>query len=51
MDKDWIGIRKIGEGSKGGDQGKVGRFGLGINSLFHLSDTISILSGKPSPRQ
>ena len=36
-DSDWEGIRKLHESIKKDDPLKVGRFGLGFKSVFHLA--------------
>lgn len=43
---DWKGIRMICDSIKVKDPMKVGRFGLGFKSVFHLTDLPSILSDK-----
>ncbi|KAK3591138.1 hypothetical protein CHS0354_040202 [Potamilus streckersoni] len=42
---DWKGIRMIYSSVKEEDPLKVGRFGLGFKSVFHITDTPVILSG------
>eukprot|EP01133_Synstelium_polycarpum_P007221 gene7221-8386_t len=44
-DKDWEGISKFGDGSKRHDLRSVGKFGLGFNSVYHLTDCPMVLSG------
>ena len=41
--EDWKGIRMLGESLKAKDPIKVGRFGLGFKSIFHLSGKLLIL--------
>ena len=36
-DNDWEGIRQIGTSIKELDPSKVGRFGLGFKSVFHIT--------------
>ncbi|KAK3091533.1 hypothetical protein FSP39_020564, partial [Pinctada imbricata] len=36
--KDWDGIKQIGQSVKELDPSKVGRFGLGFKSVFHITD-------------
>ncbi len=36
-DEDWKGIQKIYESVKKNDSTKVGRFGLGFKSVFHIT--------------
>lgn len=43
---DWRGIRMICDSIKVKDPMKVGRFGLGFKSVFHITDLPSILSGQ-----
>jgi hypothetical protein len=35
---DWKGIKRVGEGSKRNKSGKIGRFGLGALSAYHISE-------------
>ncbi|EFA85624.1 putative ATP binding protein [Heterostelium album PN500] len=43
-EKDWEGIKSLGSGSKEMDLKSVGKFGLGINSVYHVSDFLTIIS-------
>lgn len=43
---DFISISKIGGSSKHGQASKTGRFGVGFNSVYHLTDLPSFVSGK-----
>ncbi|XP_052087293.1 sacsin-like [Mytilus californianus] len=43
---DWKGIRRIGTSIKKLDPSKVGRFGLGFKSVFHITDYPMIMSGR-----
>nr|XP_006815605.1 PREDICTED: sacsin-like [Saccoglossus kowalevskii] len=45
-DKDWWNIQRPEQSGKADDPLKVGRFGLGFNSVYHITDLPSILSGK-----
>ncbi|CAD5126574.1 DgyrCDS14667 [Dimorphilus gyrociliatus] len=45
-EEDWKGIQSIGISNKDKKAYKVGRFGLGMKSLFHLTDCIQIISGE-----
>ncbi|XP_071135399.1 sacsin-like [Mytilus edulis] len=45
-DADWKGIRRIGTSIKKLDPSKVGRFGLGFKSVFHITDYPMIISGR-----
>nr|XP_006819457.1 PREDICTED: sacsin-like [Saccoglossus kowalevskii] len=45
-DKDWFSIQRPEQSGKADDPLKVGRFGLGFNSVYHITDLPSILSGK-----
>ncbi|KAL8584754.1 hypothetical protein ACOMHN_035673 [Nucella lapillus] len=44
-EEDWRGIRKLHDSVKVKDPLKVGRFGLGFKSVFHLTDHPIIVSG------
>ncbi|KAM4732000.1 sacsin-like [Anableps anableps] len=44
-DEDLKGIQQLGEGGKQNLQGKIGKYGLGFNSVYHLTDCPSILTG------
>ncbi|XP_048048678.1 sacsin-like [Megalobrama amblycephala] len=44
-DADLEGIQQLGEGGKHGTLGRTGKYGLGFNSLYHLTDCPSILTG------
>ncbi|KAI0031007.1 hypothetical protein K488DRAFT_71730 [Vararia minispora EC-137] len=37
-EEDWDGIKHVGEGSKQSRSGKIGRFGLGVLSAYHISE-------------
>ncbi|KAM9853358.1 sacsin isoform 2-T2 [Aulostomus maculatus] len=43
--EDWNGIQEIARSRKRDDPLKVGRFGIGFNSVYHISDVPSIFSG------
>ncbi|EFA85625.1 hypothetical protein PPL_00854 [Heterostelium album PN500] len=43
-EKDWEGIKSLGSGSKEMDLKSVGKFGLGINSVYHVSDILTVVS-------
>ncbi|KAK7308413.1 hypothetical protein VNO77_42018 [Canavalia gladiata] len=43
---DFTSISKIGGSSKHGQAWKTGRFGVGFNSVYHLTDLPSFVSGK-----
>ncbi|XP_059496728.1 sacsin [Stegostoma tigrinum] len=45
-DDDFHNITRIGTGSKETQIDKIGKFGLGFNSVYHITDVPSILSGK-----
>nr|XP_006822247.1 PREDICTED: sacsin-like [Saccoglossus kowalevskii] len=45
-DKDWFSIQRPEQSGKADDPLKVGRFGLGFNSVYHITDLPSVLSGK-----
>ncbi|KAJ8019556.1 Sacsin [Holothuria leucospilota] len=44
-DDDIRGIQKLGEGSKSDDSDKTGRYGVGFNVVYHLTDCPMFLSG------
>ncbi|XP_077473553.1 sacsin isoform X2 [Stigmatopora argus] len=44
-DEDLAGIQQLGTGGKRHNPGKIGKYGLGFNSVFHLTDCPSILTG------
>ncbi|KAI9530473.1 hypothetical protein NQZ68_004491 [Dissostichus eleginoides] len=43
-DEDWEGIQMAGRSVKRNDPNKVGRFGIGFNSVYHITDVPSIFS-------
>ncbi|XP_030633609.1 sacsin [Chanos chanos] len=43
--EDWSGIQEIARSRKRDDPLKVGRFGIGFNSVYHITDVPSIFSG------
>ncbi|XP_078000240.1 sacsin-like [Glandiceps talaboti] len=45
-EKDWLSIQRPEQSGKADDPLKVGRFGLGFNSVYHITDLPSVLSGK-----
>lgn len=45
-EEDFVSISRIGGSSKHGQAWKTGRFGVGFNSVYHLTDLPSFLSGK-----
>ncbi|XP_040182902.1 sacsin-like [Rana temporaria] len=45
-DQDWDGIQKPGNSIKRKDPDTVGRFGLGFNSVYHITDHPAIFSSK-----
>ncbi|XP_026232042.1 sacsin [Anabas testudineus] len=44
-DTDLVGIQQLGEGGKHNSPGKTGKYGIGFNSVYHLTDCPSILTG------
>ncbi|XP_037534063.1 sacsin [Nematolebias whitei] len=44
-EEDWNGIQEIARSRKRDDPLKVGRFGIGFNSVYHITDVPSIFSG------
>ncbi|KAF7709114.1 sacsin-like [Silurus meridionalis] len=45
-EEDWKNIVRVGSASKENKLEKIGKFGLGFNAVYHLTDIPSILSGK-----
>uniref|UniRef100_A0A8C5PJB0 Sacsin n=1 Tax=Leptobrachium leishanense TaxID=445787 RepID=A0A8C5PJB0_9ANUR len=45
-DRDWEGIQKPGNSIKRKNPNTVGKFGLGFNSVYHITDHPTILSGR-----
>ncbi|XP_075046061.1 sacsin-like [Mixophyes fleayi] len=45
-ERDWEGIQKPGNSIKRKDPDTVGRFGLGFNSVYHITDYPAIFSGR-----
>ncbi|XP_028291058.1 sacsin isoform X2 [Gouania willdenowi] len=43
-DEDWEGIQNVGRSVKRNDPTKVGRFGIGFNSVYHTTDVPGIFS-------
>src|ERR1043166_2051638 len=44
--KDFQSLLKLGVGGKSHDDTKIGRFGIGFNCAFHITDLPSFVSGK-----
>ncbi|KAG2469708.1 SACS protein, partial [Polypterus senegalus] len=44
-EEDIVGIQNLGKGGKGGCPEKTGKYGLGFNSIYHLTDCPSFISG------
>ncbi|CAG8602677.1 8204_t:CDS:10 [Cetraspora pellucida] len=44
--KDFSSLIKLGVGSKSNDESKIGRFGVGITTSYHLTDVLSFVSGE-----
>uniref|UniRef100_A0A669B8B5 Sacsin/Nov domain-containing protein n=1 Tax=Oreochromis niloticus TaxID=8128 RepID=A0A669B8B5_ORENI len=45
-DEDWKGIQMAGRSVKRDDPNRVGRFGIGFNSVYHITDVPSIFSSE-----
>eukprot|EP00198_Chlamydomonas_reinhardtii_P000860 XP_001690195.1 predicted protein [Chlamydomonas reinhardtii] len=45
-DRDLESISRIGDSKKKEEEGKTGRFGVGFNSCYHLTDVPSFVSGR-----
>ncbi|XP_019122580.2 sacsin [Larimichthys crocea] len=43
--EDWANIVRVGSASKENKMEKIGKFGLGFNTVYHVTDVPSILSG------
>ncbi|XP_028392515.1 sacsin-like [Dendronephthya gigantea] len=44
-DEDWDGLQRLMRSNKANNPLKVGRFGIGFNSVYHITDLPSIVSG------
>ncbi|XP_035677243.1 sacsin-like [Branchiostoma floridae] len=44
-EQDWEGIRATEQGAKRKDPFRIGRFGVGFNSVYHITDLPSVMSG------
>ncbi|XP_040003647.1 sacsin [Xiphias gladius] len=44
-DADLVGIQRLGEGGKHNSPGTTGKYGVGFNSVYHVTDCPSILTG------
>lgn len=44
--EDYESIQRVGDGTKMGDPTKTGQFGLGFNSVYHITDTPMFISGE-----
>jgi len=49
-DDNAVSIRQLGLSNKPGEQGAIGRFGLGLKSVFHLCEAIFYFSNDRPPR-
>ncbi|KAF9984089.1 hypothetical protein BGZ65_001010 [Modicella reniformis] len=45
-ESDFIALSRLGVGSKHTDSSKIGRHGLGFNSVYHFTDVPSVVSGQ-----
>lgn len=45
QENDWENLQRLMDSSKKNDPLKVGRFGIGFNSVYHITDLPSIVSG------
>ncbi len=43
-DEDWAGIQSLQQSIKADDPFKVGRFGIGFNSVYHLTGELIVIS-------
>jgi hypothetical protein len=46
-DRDERGIKSIGVSVKSGDEGTIGKFGLGLKSIFHLGEAFLYIAQQP----
>uniref|UniRef100_A0A674K238 Sacsin/Nov domain-containing protein n=1 Tax=Terrapene triunguis TaxID=2587831 RepID=A0A674K238_9SAUR len=44
-EEDLVNIIRVGAATKEGQEGKIGKFGLGFNTVYHVTDVPSVLSG------
>ncbi|XP_019627876.1 PREDICTED: sacsin-like [Branchiostoma belcheri] len=44
-EQDWQGIKDTEQGAKRKDPLRIGRFGVGFNSVYHITDMPSVMSG------
>ncbi|KAI0784872.1 hypothetical protein C8Q75DRAFT_894291 [Abortiporus biennis] len=44
-EQDWIALQRINESSKREDTSKIGKYGVGFRSCYHITDSPQILSG------
>ncbi|XP_019617871.1 PREDICTED: sacsin-like [Branchiostoma belcheri] len=45
-EEDLTGIQNLGKGSKGHDPVKTGKYGVGFNAVYHLTDCPSFMTGR-----
>ncbi|KAF6756618.1 hypothetical protein DFP72DRAFT_893244 [Ephemerocybe angulata] len=45
-ENDWTALRSISASSKKEDTSKIGKFGIGIRSCYHITDFLQVLSGQ-----
>jgi sacsin len=46
QEADFESISSVGDSQKRGKAGKTGRFGVGFNSVYHLTDLATFVSGR-----
>ncbi|KAJ2918884.1 hypothetical protein MD484_g1554, partial [Candolleomyces efflorescens] len=46
LPEDWAALQMISKSSKRDDTSKIGKFGIGIRSCYHVTDFLQILSGE-----
>lgn len=49
-EEDRVGLMRMGLGSKGVDSGKIGKFGLGTKSIFHVAEAFFFLESQANPK-
>ncbi|KAH8096577.1 hypothetical protein BXZ70DRAFT_991302 [Cristinia sonorae] len=43
---DWVALQRIHQSSKRADTSKIGKYGIGFRSCYHITDTPQIISGR-----
>ncbi|TCD64785.1 hypothetical protein EIP91_003622 [Steccherinum ochraceum] len=45
LNEDWVALQRIHQSSKRTDTSKIGKYGIGFRSCYHITDTPQIMSG------